>query len=1044
QIVLGSKNLTLFNANPYNGVISGVGGSITAANASVMFGGANTYTGGTNAIGGVFLELLNAANNIGAPTGTLTVDSSFVLLDAGFTLPNPINLITSGQFIQNGSTFTTTLSGIISGGGTLILSAAPGPFILTNPNNSYSGGTNIDGGATVIISSAGNLGSPSATISFTTAPGTLEATNTLSLSAPISLTTDGTFDTPSGVTMTLSGIISGGGMLTKQDSGTLVLSGANTYSGQTNFNGGILSISASNNLGTSPQLNFNAGTLQATNTFSLATPVNLAGAGTFDVTSANNFTLTGSITGGGSLTKTDTGTLTPTNVGNTYSGGTNFNAGTISISSSGNLGAGGILTFNGGILQATSSVILTQNITLNTTGTFDTTPGGTNLLLSGAITGGGGLVKTGAGMLTLTNGSNAYSGGTIINAGTLALTGAGTLPPTGPVTINGGTFDISGIAGTSTTIGDLSGAAGTSVVLGTKTLIEGTANSTTYAGVISGIGGGFTKQGTGTLTLTGTNTYTGATTVANGKLLVNGVIQGITTVDQPGILGGIGTVGQVINNWHVEPGTSIGTLTVAGNYVSNSGSTLLMEINSAGASDLLNVTGSVTINNGSTLEVSPENGTYTMGTIYTIVDGSSVTGTFSNVIVDPFGPRNTRLQVMVIYDPTDIRLQLTGISMTSFSEVAAGSGATPNERAVAAAIDAFGLQPTGDQGVIVAALDSLLSNPAAFNAALNQLQPSPFTALALTQESDGVKVRSAFTHRLQELYTITCSEKYSEWERYNLWVEPFGDYIHQHSQGGEPGFHTKGGGVVIGSDFRLVNNLYLGLGAGYSHSSIDWRMTPKDEGEIDSYYGGIYTTWRPRDYYFYIDASFVGAYNGYEATRHIEFATINRRARSTHQGYELAGQVGVGGLFQVGRLLIQPFGREEYIYVHEGDYTERGAQSIDLHVHSKNSDLWRTEVGLNLSGCFNWYPVKLIPTGYASWVHEHRNKGKHITSNFRDQTFNFTVTGFNPRHRDLVSGGIGFTTLCADDHCAIGLLYHFEVNEHYWDNELSLRVGYGF
>ena len=62
------------------------------------------------------------------------------------------------------------------------------------------------------------------------------------------------------------------------------------------------------------------------------------------------------------------------------------------------------------------------------------------------------------------------------------------------------------------------------------------------------------KNGTGTLTLAATNTYTGATAVNDGRLNVNGSITSATTVSNPGVLGGTGTItGNVSGTGMVAP-----------------------------------------------------------------------------------------------------------------------------------------------------------------------------------------------------------------------------------------------------------------------------------------------------------------------------------------------------------------------------------------------------------------------------------------------------------------------------------------------------------
>src|SRR3954471_11701183 len=110
---------------------------------------------------------------------------------------------------------------------------------------------------------------------------------------------------------------------------------------------------------------------------------------------------------------------------------------------------------------------------------------------------------------------------TITNDGTVNFDGSSTGGSARFVNNVGGTVDISGLTSTGMTAGSIEGAG--NYVLGAKTLTTGSLNTSTQVdGVISGIGGGLTKVGTGTMTLTGLNSYTGATTISAGTLAISG------------------------------------------------------------------------------------------------------------------------------------------------------------------------------------------------------------------------------------------------------------------------------------------------------------------------------------------------------------------------------------------------------------------------------------------------------------------------------------------------------------------------------------------
>ena len=96
-------------------------------------------------------------------------------------------------------------------------------------------------GGTLILKS---LSKGSGTAAFNFGGGTLQANGTLSTSLPMTLTGTGgnaNIDT-AGYTITLSGQLSGPGGLNKIGLGTLILSGVNNYTGDTDVSAGVLSL----------------------------------------------------------------------------------------------------------------------------------------------------------------------------------------------------------------------------------------------------------------------------------------------------------------------------------------------------------------------------------------------------------------------------------------------------------------------------------------------------------------------------------------------------------------------------------------------------------------------------------------------------------------------------------------------------------------------------------------------------------------------------------------------------------------------------------
>lgn len=163
--------------------------------------------------------------------------------------------------------------------------------------------------------------------------------------------------------------------------------------------------------------------------------------------------------------------------------------------------------FNGGTLRTNASFDLTRQLSMFSQGTIDTN--GFDVSASNVISGGGSLVKTGNGMLTLTN-VNTYFG-THINGGFLNVGADYSLgDASGGININAGSLRVYAPMSSARAV--------TLGASGGEFDILGGANST-FSGAIGG-SGALHKGGAGMLTLTGSNSYGGTTSINGGTLQI--------------------------------------------------------------------------------------------------------------------------------------------------------------------------------------------------------------------------------------------------------------------------------------------------------------------------------------------------------------------------------------------------------------------------------------------------------------------------------------------------------------------------------------------
>ncbi len=455
-LVVDGSNLPLGLA----GVISGPGGVTIHDGGAVQLSATNTYTGLTNLDSGAQL-LISGPGSIAASSGVVNNG----LLDISRAW-NPVAIQTltgSGQVNLGGQNLTITNGGSFGGtiadggawaagtGGSVALT---GGLLLLTGVNTYTGGTTVSGGATLGINADAALGNTSGGLTLNY--GMLAALSDFTVARQVTLGPGGgAFDT-NGFNLVLGTAVAGPGGLIKNGLGMLTLSGANSYTGGTVLNQGILQLAPGASLPTTGPLMVNGGTLDFNG--NNATIGSLSGLGgtialgtsTLTVAEQGSNTFAGILTGTGGLTLQGPGTLSLTGA-NTYTGPTSITGGRLAVNGSitsnvivgaaGNLGGSGTifgtvtnvgivapgnsigtLTVNGAYTQAAGS---SYQVETNATGQADRIN----------VTGAPGTATVAGGDVVVTAASGVYAPSTtytILNATggvTGTFTGASSLYP---------------------------------------------------------------------------------------------------------------------------------------------------------------------------------------------------------------------------------------------------------------------------------------------------------------------------------------------------------------------------------------------------------------------------------------------------------------------------------------------------------------------------------------------------------------------------------------------------------------------------------------
>ncbi|MER8644425.1 autotransporter-associated beta strand repeat-containing protein [Mesorhizobium sp. M1252] len=710
-----------------SGVAAGAGTLNKNGAGTLVLSGINTYTGGTTVNAGVLRA--GSAKAFGSTTAVMTVNTG-ATLDLNNIAGMAVGALVGGGNVTMGSATLTvggnsgTFSGTISGTGGLVRSGG-GAQGMSGCNNTYTGVTSVIGG-TLSVDCLANGGQASGIGASGAASGNLVIVNATFSYTGGSVTTDRGFTATGGggansafnitdpnATLEFTGVFAGSGSIVKGGAGTLMLSGANTYSGTITVGAGIVRAGSSAAFGTAAVvLNNTAGVTldvnnQTVSVTSLAgggtTGGNVTlGSGTLTIANPSGQNYAGAISGTGGLVKNGNGAQTLSGCNSSYTGTTTVNAGTLAVScladggTNSSIGASSAaasnLVINGGTLQYVGAGSSTNRLfTLGPSATSALDASGTgavNFTNTGAIAFSGVNTSQTVTLTGISTANNSLAAQITNNGlGTTSLTksGSGTWilknsasTYTGVTTINGGVLGVDKLAngGQASSIGQSSSLA-SNLVIGTGSTLRYTgAGDTTDRLFTLSTGSSFIESsGTGAVVFSNT---AAVTQTGNGDrtIALGGTNTGLNTMGGA-IANGPGGVTTLAKN---DSGTwaLTGNNTFTGNTVINDGNLMIGNGGTTGNAGAGNVivnapTSTLSINRSDTFNFT---GTLSgPGSLAQIGTGTTVLTSVGNVIGATSVNAGT-LQVNGVLSTATIAMN--GAGTLTVNGTVQGPGATPS------------------------------------------------------------------------------------------------------------------------------------------------------------------------------------------------------------------------------------------------------------------------------------------------------------------------------------------------------------------------------
>ncbi|EOV9616476.1 autotransporter domain-containing protein [Cronobacter dublinensis] len=289
---------------------------------------------------------------------------------------------------------------------------------------------------------------------------------------------------------------------------------------------------------------------------------------------------------------------------------------------------------------------------------------------------------------------------------------------------------------------------------------------------------------------------------------------------------------------------------------------------------------------------------------------------------------------------------------------------------------------------------------------------------------------------------VSTGDGYSDWI---VWAQPYGGYTRQDSTSEVSGYSAKFGGLLFGADRTVAEDWRVGAALNYSNTSVHGKDNLTGNNSTANNYGVIGYAGYSGDPWF-VNLSAALTRQNYDTVRRADFTGFSGTANGKFNGQSVTLQSEFGYPFTLpAAVVITPMAGLTYGYQHVDGYKESGGNGMALDVGSSHSQSVTSDLGTRIEKGFDTGLGRLTPFAQVSWIHQYDNRRTSNTATYAADTIGetqFTTKGAAPV-KDMAGLSVGSTLFNASD-LSIDARYDLQAAERYQAHTFSLRLNKSF